>query len=78
MTCRDVAGFLNDYVAGELPPTLAAEFESHLDACSNCREFLAQYRATIAVSAAAWNEGDLEAPPELVAGILTMLQSPPG
>ena len=75
MTCREVAEFLCDYIAGEMPAALVADFERHLDACSNCREFLAQYRATIAASAAAWSdEAKIDAPPELVSAILTTLQ----
>jgi anti-sigma factor RsiW len=75
MTCREVAGFLQEYVAGDLSPDLLAAFERHLGDCSNCREFLSQYRATIAAAAGAWTtEADVDAPPELVSAILSSLQ----
>ena len=74
MTCREVAQFLQDYVAGELPAALAADFDRHLEACANCREFLAQYRATISASADACARDDFDAPDDLVMAILDALQ----
>jgi anti-sigma factor RsiW len=74
MTCREVAEFLQDYVAGELPPPLLEDFDRHLEACRNCREFLAQYRATIAASTAAWTDETIDPPDELVTAILQALQ----
>jgi anti-sigma factor RsiW len=75
MTCREVAEFLQDYVAGDLPPDLLAAFERHLGDCSNCREFLSQYRATVAAAAGAWTMEELDAPPEMVSAILSTLQA---
>ena len=39
MNCREVSGFLHDYIEGELPEDVRAEFERHLDACANCHEY---------------------------------------
>jgi anti-sigma factor RsiW len=75
MTCREVAEFLHDYAAGELPTALAADFDRHLAACANCREFLAQYLATVAASATVWKDDELAAPPELVEAILSTLRA---
>ena len=74
MTCREVAEFLQDYVAGGLPSPLLEDFDRHLEACRNCREFLAQYRATIAASTAAWTDETIDPPDELVTAILQALQ----
>ncbi|HYN05906.1 MAG TPA: zf-HC2 domain-containing protein [Vicinamibacterales bacterium] len=74
MTCREVSGFLHDYVAGELEPDVLAEFNRHLDGCANCRAFLGQYRDTIALGreAAAGTMPDL--PDDLVKAVLATLK----
>ena len=43
MNCRDLSRFLDEYVAGELPPTVASEFELHISRCGNCDTYLLQY-----------------------------------
>ena len=53
MTCRECAEFLDDYVAGGLPPEQLAVFERHLKACPNCEEYVRQYKTTIAAGRAA-------------------------
>lgn len=74
MTCRDVSGFLHDYVAGELSPDVLAEFERHLDNCGNCREYLSQYRATIAQGQALSAGGQPEIPEDLVQAVLKTIR----
>lgn len=74
MTCREVADFLMDYVAGDLAPEVRVEFERHLDRCGNCREFLREYRVTMAASTAAWPEEDVTPPEELVEAIVAALR----
>lgn len=49
MTCRDFTAFLDDYLAGELPPDERARFDEHLAICSNCERYLRQYRESIAI-----------------------------
>ena len=70
MTCRDVTGFLLDYLEGALPPETRVAFERHLNDCANCRAFLTQYRSTVAAGRAALAASDAEVPEELVARIL--------
>ena len=53
MNCRECADFLADYVAGELPANQLAVFERHLQACSNCEEYMRQYNTTIIAGRAA-------------------------
>ena len=76
MTCRDVTGFLLDYLEGALPPETRAAFERHLDDCANCRAFLTQYRSTVAAGRAAFAASDAsgELPEDLVQRILTVLR----
>jgi len=76
MTCRDVAGFLLEHRAGEMPPQLVADFEGHLKGCSNCRVLAAQYQQTIALCAAAVAGADVPpAPDELVSDVLRAIST---
>lgn len=73
MTCREVAEFLADYVARELPPDIHAKFDRHFSRCANCQRFLAQYVDTIAAGKIAFGDPDADAdrlPEELLAAIL--------
>ena len=70
MTCREVTEFLLEYVAGDLQGDLRLAFEAHLAACGNCREFLAQYRATILATSRAWSDEPADVPEELVEAIV--------
>lgn len=72
MTCRECADFLADYVAGELPAAQLAVFERHLKACSNCEEYMRQYKTTIVAERAACAdpEAEADAPEALIRGIL--------
>jgi anti-sigma factor RsiW len=73
MMCREVIGFLADYLDGALPPEVAAEFEEHLAECDSCVAYLASYRETIlAARVAVVQKDDLldDAPEELIEAIL--------
>jgi anti-sigma factor RsiW len=63
-----------DYSTGELAPDTLAQFERHLSRCANCRAYLAQYRATIAISRGASlderDAADAGVPEDLVRAIL--------
>lgn len=47
MTCRDVEGFLDDYLERALPWRTRLRFEFHLRMCSECRRYIARYRRAI-------------------------------
>jgi anti-sigma factor RsiW len=51
--CRDAIDVLADYLDGTMPPDLAAELERHLADCAPCRAYLATYRKTQELGAAA-------------------------
>lgn len=43
LTCRDVIGFLLDYLEETLDPDTVAAFERHLHDCAPCRAYLKTY-----------------------------------
>lgn len=52
MTCREVYGFLDDFLEGILDPATFESFEAHLGRCSSCKTYLTTYRATVAAARA--------------------------
>ena len=74
MSCREFANFIADYLSGELPLPLRAQFDQHLDVCVNCVRYLDGYKATIALGKAAFDANDApvpaEVPEDLVKAIL--------
>ena len=65
MTCRELADFVADYISGELQAEARVEFDRHLSACPNCRNYLFGYRATIALGRRAFDEDDAHLPPDV-------------
>ena len=59
LTCRELVELVTDYLEGALPRTERARFESHIAACVNCREYLAQFQQTIALTGTL-REDDIE------------------
>ena len=49
-TCQQLIDFLDDYVAGDLPPDRAEGFEYHLSRCPSCVAYVASYRETIRIT----------------------------
>jgi hypothetical protein len=70
MTCRELAEFLQDYFADELPSEVATSFTAHLDRCGDCVVFLEQYRKTISVGHVVRKEEIGEVPDDLIQAIL--------
>jgi len=73
--CRELIGFLLDYLEGALPPADRAAFDRHLERCASCVAYLESYRRTVEVSRRAFSAADAEEevaamPPELVSAIL--------
>lgn len=76
MNCRDLSGFLQDFLAGELPPPVASEFAGHLDGCDNCTVFVEQYRLTIAAGRTVLIEDErCEVPEDLINAIVASLRA---
>ena len=61
MTCRELSQVLLEYTSGEISTDERAEFDEHIRGCENCREYLREYRRTMAVCHAAFAAGDADA-----------------
>jgi anti-sigma factor RsiW len=77
LTCREVSEFLMEYVGDSLPEDIHSHFESHVDACDNCRTFLLQYRETIAAGRLACcdDAAPVDCPEDLVRAVMAALRS---
>lgn len=69
MTCREVIGFLMDYVDGLLPVKVRGEFEKHLSVCDSCVAYLRTYELSIRMEKAAAIE-EVPVPEDLVKAIV--------
>ena len=82
MTCEELIGFLDRYLAGELDDETSARFAGHLDSCPACRDYLDGYEATIRLGHRVCCDedgGGLEgAPEDLVQAILGALRKNEG
>jgi anti-sigma factor RsiW len=50
ITCQELAELVTDYLEGALPYTQRARFRLHIAGCRNCRTYVEQMRATIAIT----------------------------
>jgi predicted anti-sigma-YlaC factor YlaD len=69
MNCRDVIGFLMDYIDGVLAPIERTEFEKHISICHSCVAYIRTYQQTIKMEIASRIE-DVTIPEELVRAIM--------
>ncbi len=65
MTCKELIGFLMDYVDGELPPDEQGRFERHLGLCTDCTAYVASYRETVRLGKMICRPGRDELPPDI-------------
>lgn len=47
MTCEELLKTLNDYVDGDVDPSICTAFEEHLEACSPCHVVVDNIRQSI-------------------------------
>lgn len=74
MNCREVVEFLMDYLDGELPENVKMCFDTHLEVCPPCVEYLNTYRTTIMVAKQSCSEHPTKCPPipeQLIQAILS-------
>ena len=72
MTCKDVIGFLADYLNGELQADERAAFELHLLRCPACVNYLNNYQTTIELGRVVLKpDAEVELPEELVQAVLS-------
>ena len=74
MTCRELADFIDDYLAGALPATTKSAFDHHLGLCVNCRTYLVTYQETVKLGKRAFDDDaatlPADVPEQLVQAIL--------
>jgi anti-sigma factor RsiW len=70
MTCREVIGFIMDYVDGVLAPAERSEFEKHLAICRSCVAYLRTYELTVKMEITTRIE-EVTVPEELVRAIMS-------
>ena len=70
LTCREVADFLADYLAGELGADDRSLFEEHLADCPECVAYLRSYADTIRLARNAWGEPDDPVPASVPEGLV--------
>jgi len=82
VTCQEIIDFLDDYLAGNQPAEVRAEFERHLSACPYCVDYLKSYDATVQLARSLGAVGrqtpPADAPEELVQAILAARNKRPG
>jgi anti-sigma factor RsiW len=47
LDCQELVALVTEYLEGTLPAAARRRFESHLDACPGCRNYLAQMQQTL-------------------------------
>lgn len=72
LTCRELTGFLADYLAGGLVLSERAVFEAHLAECPDCTTYLRTYARTVqlAKDAHAETPDQVDVPEALVRAIV--------
>jgi anti-sigma factor RsiW len=50
LTCQELAELITDYLEGALTRWQRARFTLHIAGCRNCRRYVEQMRATIAIA----------------------------
>jgi len=74
MNCREFVDFLMSYLDDELEPEARRIFESHLNGCPACLDYLEDYKKTVELGRCACKDeaGPVpdDAPRDLVAAIL--------
>ncbi len=81
LACREVVGFLGDYVDGRLGPEERAVLDEHLATCPECAAYLRTYADTVRLARAA--DADAAASTELPDGLVRAIldargRRPPG
>jgi anti-sigma factor (TIGR02949 family) len=69
VNCREVIGFLMEYLDGALAAAERSEFEKHLAVCTSCVAYLRTYEQTVRMEVTTRIE-EVTVPEELVRAIL--------
>lgn len=72
ITCRELIGFIADYLEGVLTEVQSTDFGRHLALCASCRAYLATYEKTMRAGIAVLRDesANEDAPEDLIRAIL--------
>lgn len=73
LTCEEVDNFLYDFHEGQLSRAEKFKFKLHLSMCSECKDYVSQYKNTITLSQQAFSKVDSQdddVPEQLIEVIL--------
>ncbi len=80
LSCQQLLDFLSDYVEGELPAGVVAEFDRHLQVCPACVAYLSSFQRTITLAKECAASGCApppnSVPDELVKAVTAALAKP--
>lgn len=79
LTCRELSGFLMDYLDGVLDAATRARFDAHLQICPMCVDYLANYQRAVRLGRDAFAGDDpvpADVPEELVRAVLAARPKP--
>jgi hypothetical protein len=48
--CKDITRHFGEVLEGDVPPSLQARLQQHLESCEECQEFTKSYLTTIALA----------------------------
>ena len=72
LTCKELVELVTEYLDGSLSRRNRARFEAHLAGCTNCTQYLEQFRETIRLTGTL-RESDVS--PEAEAALLAQFES---
>ena len=70
ITCRELIDGLDAYVDGSMPAIQRAEVDRHLAVCPDCVNYVKNYRQTIAMGKAVFNDPDAPVPADVPGDLL--------
>jgi anti-sigma factor RsiW len=75
VTCKELADYLDDYIAGTMPVVRRNLVDQHLAVCPDCQHYLASYRLTVGLGKAAFADPDEQVPVSVPEGLLAALRA---
>ncbi len=75
ITCKELYGFLDDYLDGCLTPPQLEEFERHLRVCPSCVNYLDGYRRTVELGKTALSPDQSAAPASAPPGLIDAVRA---
>jgi len=70
ITCRELIEFLDEYVGAEMSADQRQAVDRHLSVCPDCVKYVEQYRQTIALGRAAFEDDNEPVPASVPAALI--------